>query len=128
MPAAVVRTWPLTHDTSEYTASYAPTDRAKCKKCREPIAKGSVRLSRDIPAGWTGDLGAVAAHYHRACGLKVVENMRCASPNTGRTFSSKVPVLRGVGTLRARDARALSKAFDAAKATFLKKCAGRDSG
>lgn len=87
------------HDTSNYIASYAPTDRAKCKKCKLPIAKGVVRLSREIFAGWTGDKGSTTIHYHRACGLKAVEAMKCTSPATGRT-------------LRSADADALRKAFD----------------
>lgn len=115
---------PEARDTSKYIASYAPTDRAKCKMCKLPIAKGALRLSRDIFADWTGDQASTTIHYHRACGLKAVEAMKCTSPATVRTYAGKVPTLvqRGVPLLRSADALALRKAFDKAKAKFVKKC------
>ena len=49
--------------TASFVASYAPTERATCKGCRKGIAKGAIRLSRDLPNNWTGDRGESTVHY-----------------------------------------------------------------
>ena len=115
--------------TSTFAASYAPTDRATCKKCRKIIAKGSVRLSRELPNNWTGDSGSSAVHYHLTCGLTALESMRCVVPAGERgvrwrkyAHDTPEPKLTGVEHLKDTDSKNVARRFAASKAKFMKKC------
>ena len=65
--------------TSRFTASYAPTDRARCGRCHEPIVKGSLRLTRTVGTAPTHEAG-LSFHYHADHGLASVERVKCSGP------------------------------------------------
>lgn len=99
--------------TVVFTVSYAPTSKAKCKKCHIVIAKNTVRLSREIKNNWTGDKGSSLFHYHLRHGLDTVRAVKC---DTG------TPVLKIDPMLDADDAANVAQKFGAAKATWAMGC------
>lgn len=130
-----------------FTVSYAPTDRAKCAKCKNPIALGSLRASRCIQNEWTGDKGASYRHYHFDCALKAAEGVRCPKPGnakedegvswwrrlsatttgTSDILSKSAPTLAPIppGALKDRDAKKAEKAFGDVRKRWLAKCASK---
>lgn len=64
---------------SRFTASIAPTSRAKCRVCKQVIKAGSLRVSRDIPTNFTGDTGMIVHHYHFDHGMQAATRVRCTS-------------------------------------------------
>ena len=99
-----------------FVASYAPTARATCKRCKGPIKKGELRLSREVENNWTGDKGSAMLHYHLGHGIDAVAAVRCLEQERGSE-----PMLK-VDGLSKRDAAAVEKKFAAAKATWAAKC------
>jgi hypothetical protein len=102
---------------AEFAASYAPTARANCKKCKGAIKKGELRLSRDVANNWTGDKGSSTFHYHLGHGMDAVAAVRCMSQKNGSE-----PVLAGIASLNERDAAAVQKLFATAKGKWQSKC------
>jgi hypothetical protein len=103
--------------TTEFLVSYAPTGRAKCKKCKQLIKDGSLRVSREIPNDWTGDKGSATSHYHLAHGMQAIAAVRCTSLPTG-----SLPLLRKHASLSEKDAQQVDKMFDKAMKAYHKKC------
>ena len=103
--------------TTEFLASYAPTGRARCKKCKLLIKLGSIRLSREIPNNWTGDKGSATSHYHLAHGMQAVAAVRCTDRPTG-----SLPLLRKHASLSEKDAKQVDKLFAKAMKDYNKKC------
>lgn len=93
-----------------YTVSYAPTGRAKCKKCKKAIAQGDLRLSRVVPNTWTGDKGESTFHYHFAHGLEAVQSVRCLTPDGDIV---PPPQLELSSDLKRADAASAQRKFDA---------------
>ena len=104
---------------TKYIVSYAPTDRAKCSRCKKPIQKGSLRLSRDIPTESTGDYGKMTIHYHFDHGITAVKAMRCRNKAGDLT---PPPVMVGDADLRAPDAKKARKQFETAAAVWSQLC------
>jgi hypothetical protein len=103
--------------TTEFLASYAPTGRARCKKCKLLIKLGSIRLSREIPNNWTGDKGSATSHYHLAHGMQAVAAVRCTDRPTG-----SLPLLRKHASLSEKDVQQVDKLFAKAMKDYYKKC------
>ena len=108
-----------------YEASYAPTDRATCKGCRAKIAKGALRLSRELPNEWTGDRGRATAHYHFACGAVSLERAGCG-PKSARDRDHAVafsPAMSVRSDVSKRDAAKARGRFAAAERKWRARCA-----
>ena len=114
------------HPQSRFSAAYAPTGRAKCKKCGAAIASGSLRLSREVPSPMTGYKGTMEHHYHgtAGCGIAAVRSVRCKAKGLEET-TSQVPTPQLVVSpgLSARDRDRLIRQFQQAVAEFEARCA-----
>lgn len=97
-----------------FSASYAPTGRAACKRCRQAIAKGDLRLSRAVKNQWTGDRGFSVFHYHLEHGMAEVAAMRCLKYE---------PVLKDTTDLPPSVSVAVQGLFATAKKKWATKCA-----
>lgn len=60
-----------------FTASVAPTGRAKCRTCGQAIPKGSVRVSRQVPSNFRGEAGTATHNYHMDHGMQAAARVRC---------------------------------------------------
>lgn len=114
------------HITS-FVASYAPTNRATCKRCKKGIDKGVLRLTRkEVPNDWTGDKGAADMHYHFDHGLEAVANMRCTQTNKwDQTGSTRVQV-HGLDDLRSKDRDRADKGWKRAVEGLHSRCSKMD--
>ncbi len=99
--------------TVQFSASYAPTGKAKCKKCKGVIAKGTVRISREIKNNWTGDKGSTLFHYHLGHGMDTVRAVKC---ETG------TPVMTLNSALSEEDAATVMQKFQVAKSAWSTGC------
>lgn len=96
-----------------FTASIAPTDRAKCRACKQAIRMGSIRMSRDIPSTTGGNRGAVTHHYHMDHGMQAVTRVRC----------QKIPpAIEYDVSLSAQQRKGVEKAADKAVAAWHSRC------
>ena len=108
-----------THQHTIFRASYAPTGRAACKRCRGAIALGEVRLTRAIASDVIGNNdGTFQQHYHLRCGAEAAASMRCSS-REGPTPAPKLVA----GGLRSADAARAAAAMDDARESFEGRCA-----
>ena len=102
-----------------YTASYAPTGRAKCKMCKQAIALGALRLSRVVPNNWMGDKGESTFHYHFAHGLDAVQRVRCLTPSGDAVPPPKLVLSQ---ELSKKDAASAHRRFNDAARKWALKC------
>lgn len=78
-------------DAFEFICSYAPSGRAKCRRCGEKIPKGEVRLGK--PVKWRGGpYGWITAWQH----------LQCTRVDTPKNFSA-VKQVSGMCLLKASD-------------------------
>eukprot|EP00934_Nitzschia_sp_Nitz4_P003434 Nitzschia sp. Nitz4//scaffold29_size155292//65550//67145//NITZ4_002656-RA/size155292-processed-gene-0.45-mRNA-1//-1//CDS//3329546442//3424//frame0 len=50
-----------------YSVEYAKSARSKCKRCKEPIAKGDMRIQVNVPADESGAGYALSSNFHVGC-------------------------------------------------------------
>ena len=100
-----------------FKASYAPTGRAKCAKCKTHIQEGTLRLSRDIPNP-DEHRGPMTKHYHSttACGIAAVLAMKCNAERPN------VPKLEIDASVSEKDHKRIRGTFDAAAIKLEDKC------
>ena len=110
------------HPHTIFRASYAPTGRAACKRCRGTIKLGELRLTREIASDVIGNNdGTFKQHFHLRCGSDAAANMRCSTTD-GPTPAPKLVVSGG---LRSADAERAATTMDNARAAFERRCAAR---
>jgi hypothetical protein len=89
-------------DGASFVAAYALTDRSACRSCKQRIAKGSIRIAREIPSNviYNND-GIFTVYYHYGHGIDVAKRVKCTTAR---------PHLR-IDGLRGPDARRVRSAF-----------------
>jgi len=98
---------------TRFVATYAPTDRATCRKCGKKIAKGAVRVTREVDGGFGGKDGIVM-HYHAGHALDAAKGVKCTT----------APPVLVVDALTTVDAKKWTQKFaEVVLAARAKKCA-----
>ena len=107
-----------------YEVSYAPTDRATCKRCKNGISKGELRLTRkDVPNNWTGDKGAADMHFHLQHGFDALANMRCVQTDKWGASGFPNPRLLGLDSVvDAKHREKVEKCWHRAVSKLMNRC------
>lgn len=62
---------------ARYCVEYARSGRSGCKKCKQPIEKGVVRIGKITPNPFSDDGGEMKVWYHTQCMFETLKVSEC---------------------------------------------------
>ena len=88
----------------KYTVAYAPTGRARCRKCAQTIALGDVRITRESgPIAQFND-HTIVSHFHYKHAFEAMRRAMCKS----KVIMTPKDLI-GLSKLKPRDRQAVSR-------------------